>query len=59
MKERRLRESLELHKRRVLLVKILQLFRYITFVFLMRVCVCVCVCVLRSIRRFDGIDLRS
>ena len=44
MKERRLRESLELHKRRVLLVKILQLFRYITFVFLMRVCVCVCVC---------------
>ena len=32
-------------KRRVLLVKILQLFRYITFVFLMRVCVCVCVCV--------------
>ena len=46
MKERRLRESLELHKRRVLLVKILQLFRYITFVFLMRaVCVCVCVCV--------------
>ena len=57
MKERRLRESLELHKRRVLLVKILQLFRYITFVFLMRACVCVCV--LRSIRRFDGIDLRS
>ena len=44
MKERRLRESLELHKRRVLLVKILQLFRYITFVFLMRACVCVCVC---------------
>jgi hypothetical protein len=45
VKERRLRESLELHKRRVLLVKILQLFRYITFVFLMRACVCVCVCV--------------
>ena len=54
MKERRLRESLELHKRRVLLVKILQL--------VYNFCLsnaCVCVCALRSIRRFDGIDLRS
>ena len=44
MKERRLRESLRItQKKSVMSYNITT--RYITFVFLMRVCVCVCVCV--------------
>ena len=59
MKERRLRER-ELKFKRItqkksVISKILQLLDNFC---LSDACVCVCVCV-RSIRRFDGIDLRS